>query len=58
MINPKLFTNLNKLIEVALQLNECVNSGFKQLDGSLAKIKDGLKKCYNNCNYDDECAAA
>jgi Leucine-rich repeat (LRR) protein len=58
MINPSLFVNLNSLAEVRIFNNNCVSKEFKKSDRSSAKINDGLKKCYNNCNNDNECASA
>jgi hypothetical protein len=58
IVNPNLFLNLNNLVEVWLNNNECVNNYF---DGSsyssLTTMNDNLKNCFNNCLKDDECAA-
>jgi hypothetical protein len=57
IINPYLFVNLNNLIDVWLDGNDCVNSNFGITAKSLTKINDSLENCYDNCLNDEECAA-
>jgi hypothetical protein len=57
MINPQLFLNLNDLVEVWLDNNECTDSDFGGSDESLTLMNDNLKNCHTNCLNDDECAA-
>jgi DNA repair exonuclease SbcCD ATPase subunit len=57
MIHPYLFVNLNNLVEVWLDGNDCVNSSFGAPYKSLTSMNGFLKNCYNNCLNDEECAA-
>jgi Leucine-rich repeat (LRR) protein len=58
MIHPKLFVNLLHLIEVWLDVNDCVNLRFGGPSASALPSMNGfLKNCFDNCLNDDECAS-
>jgi Leucine-rich repeat (LRR) protein len=57
MVHPKLFLNLNNLVEVLLASNECVNKDFGGSGESLTTLNETLNTCYSNCLDNDECAA-
>jgi hypothetical protein len=53
-----LFFNLNHLVEVWLDGNDCVIKSFGgPYYPSLTTMNDNLKNCYKNCLNDDTCLA-